>query len=364
MKEKIYITKTYLPPIDEYISYIEGIWERSQLTNNGPLVKELEDRLKNYFKVKHVFFVCNGTMALQIAIKALELKGEILTTPFSHVATTSSIVWEDCHPVFVDIDPQTLNINPNLIEENISENTKAILPTHVYGIPCAVEQIEKIAHDFHLKILYDAAHTFGVTYKGKSLVSFGDVSTISFHATKLFHTVEGGAIITNNDKLAEKIGYMRYFGLKGPSEFWGLGINGNNSEFHAAMGLCVLPKISELIAMRKKISELYNSYLSINEISHPKIPEQTQNNYSYYPILFRSEETMLNVLNHLNENNVYPRRYFFPNLSKLPYVKYEQTPVAQDIASRVLCLPLSSYLKEKTVKFISNRILESITHSS
>jgi len=363
MSEKIYITKTYLPPIEEYIAYIKGIWERTQLTNNGPLVKELEDHLKKYFNVKHVFFVSNGTMALQIAIKALGLKGEILTTPFSHVATSSSIAWEDCQPVFVDIEPQTLCIDPNLIESRITETTSAILPTHVYGFPCAVEQIEEIARKHNLKVLYDAAHTFGVSYKGQSLASFGDISTLSFHATKLFHTVEGGALFTDDDELAQRISYMRYFGLRSPSDFWGLGINGNNSEFHAAMGLCVLPRISNLIAKRKKICELYDNLLSNEEIYHPEIPEHTQYNYCYYPILFRSEEMMLTVQKSLNEDNIYPRRYFYPNLTRLPYVRYEQTPVAQDIASRVLCLPLSPYLEEDTIKRISYRILESLNIS-
>ncbi len=275
MVEKVYITKTYLPPIDEYIEYLKGIWDRTQLTNNGPLTRELEDRLKNVFQVKHVFFVSNGTIALQIAIKALELQGEILTTPFSHVATSSSIAWEGCRPVFVDIDPNTLCIDPNLLEESITEKTTAIMPVHVYGIPCAVGKIEKIAKKHNLKVLYDAAHTFGSSYNGKSLASYGDISATSFHATKLFHTVEGGAIFTNDDDLAQRISHMRYFGLEGPSSFWGLGINGNNSEFHAAMGLCVLPRIEELISKRKHICDLYDALLDNRGVSRPKLPEGT-----------------------------------------------------------------------------------------
>jgi dTDP-4-amino-4,6-dideoxygalactose transaminase len=362
MVDKVYITKTYLPPIEEYIEYLEGIWDRTQLTNNGPLTRELEDQLKTFFKVKHVFFVCNGTMSLQIAIKALELHGEILTTPFSHVATSSCIAWESCQPVFVDIDPHTLCIDPTLIEESITENTSAILPTHVYGIPCDVEKIEKIAKKHNLKVLYDAAHTFGCSYKGKSLVSYGNISSTSFHATKLFHTVEGGAILTNNDDLAERISHMRYFGLEGPSAFWGLGINGNNSEFHAAMGLCILPRITNLINKRKHICEQYDIHLTRRGISRPTIPEGTQFNFSYYPILLETENDMLNVQDRLNEDYIYPRRYFYPNLTTLPYVNYVDTPVAHDIASRVLCLPLSPYLEDKTIKRISsliNKVVES-----
>ena len=231
------VTKSFLPPIEDYIEYLKQIWDSNQLTNNGPLVKELEQKLKEYFDVKHLFFVSNGTIAEQIAIKAADLKGDIITTPFSYVATTSSIVWEGCQPVFVDIDPQTLCMNPDLIEDAITEKTTGIIPTHVYGIPCDVEKIQEIAEKHSLKVIYDAAHTFGGKYKGKSIASYGDISFLSFHATKVFHTVEGGAIITNDDELAHKISYMRNFGHNGPEDFWGVGINGNNSEFHAAMGL-------------------------------------------------------------------------------------------------------------------------------
>ncbi|MBE0685043.1 MAG: DegT/DnrJ/EryC1/StrS family aminotransferase, partial [Anaerolineaceae bacterium] len=255
------VTKSFLPPINEYIQYLEKIWESNQLTNHGPFVKELETKLEDYLGVKHLFFVTNGTIALQIAIKALDLHGEIITTPFSYVATTSSIVWEGCSPVFVDIEPSTLCINPDLIEDAITSETSAILTTHVYGIPSDVDKIYEIAQRHNIKVIYDAAHAFGVRFKEKSLVSYGDTSTLSFHATKLFHTVEGGAIITQDDEIANRISYMRNFGHKGQEDFWGLGINGKNSEFHAAMGLCNLNHISSIIERRKQVSEWYDDLL-------------------------------------------------------------------------------------------------------
>jgi dTDP-4-amino-4,6-dideoxygalactose transaminase len=334
------VTKSYLPPIEEYIEYLKNIWQANQLTNNGPLVQELEHKLKDYLGVKHLFFVSNGTIAEQIAIKALDLHGEVITTPFSYVATTSSIVWEGCQPVFVDIDPKTLCIDPELIEAAITPRTSAIIATHVYGIPCAVEKIQAIAQKYEIKVIYDAAHTFGVKYKGKSLVSYGDISTLSFHATKLFHTVEGGAIITDDDDLAHRISYMRNFGHKGQEDFWGLGINGKNSEFHAAMGLCNLPHIEEIISARSQVSCWYDELLVGSGLTRPIIPEDTEYNYSYYPVLFPSESELLKAKHLLNEKQIFPRRYFFPSLNNLPYLGYSVFPKAKDLSYRVLCLPL------------------------
>jgi dTDP-4-amino-4,6-dideoxygalactose transaminase len=234
------VTKPFSPPIAEYTKLLEGVWERHWFTNNGPLVNELELQLKTYLNLPHLLFLNNGTIALQIAIKALELKGDIITTPFSYVATTSSIVWEGCNPVFVDIDPQTLNIDPTKIEAAIKPNTTAILATHVYGNPCDIDAIQKIADKYKLKVIYDAAHCFGTLYKGKSVFAYGDISTTSFHSTKLFHTVEGGAVFTMNPDLLKKLSYLRNFGHEGPEHFAEVGINGKNSEFHAAMGLCNL----------------------------------------------------------------------------------------------------------------------------
>ena len=355
-KQPIYVTKSFLPPIEDYIEYLEKIWESNQLTNNGQFVQELEDKLKDYLGVKHLFFVSNGTIALQIAIKALGLHGEVITTPFSYVATTSSLVWEGCQPVFVDIDPQALCINPDLIEDAITEETTGILATHVYGIPCAVEKIQKIAQKYRLKVLYDAAHTFGGRFKGKSIVSYGNISTLSFHATKVFHTVEGGAVITDDDALAHLISYMRNFGHKGQEEFWGLGINGKNSEFHAAMGLLNLPHISEIIAGRKKVCEWYDELLGGADITRPLIPDETLYNYIYYPVLFPSETALLNAKEHMNAHSIFPRRYFYPSLNHLPYVTQDEFTITDQVAPCVLCLPLYPGLDKSEIIKISSII--------
>mgnify|MGYP001308084103 CR=1 FL=1 len=355
------VTKTFLPPLDEYINYLQKIWESNQLTNNGPLVQELEGKLKEYLGVKHLFFVSNGTIALQIAIKALDLKEEIITTPFSYVATTSSIVWEGCQPVFVDIDPNTLCINPDLIEQAITPKTTAILATHVYGIPCNVDRIKEIAEKHNLKVIYDAAHTFGVKYKDKSLVSYGDISTLSFHATKLFHTVEGGAIITQDDEVAHRIGYMRNFGHKGQEDFWGLGINGKNSEFHAAMGLCNLKYLPENIFKRKTNSLYYDQLLHLIPVKRPKLPKSTEYNYAYYPIIFSNEEVLIQTKIEMNTFEIYPRRYFYPSLSNLPYLFDNNPLIAQEIAKTILCLPIYSDLEKEIVKKIVDIIFNNLS---
>jgi dTDP-4-amino-4,6-dideoxygalactose transaminase len=308
----INVTKTYLPPIEEYITYLRGIWESNQLTNNGPLAQQLEEDLKSYLNVEHLFFVSNGTVALQIAIKALQKQGEIITTPYSYVATTSSIIWENCKPVFVDIDPDTLCINPDLIENAITPQTIAILPTHVYGFPCPVGKLENIAQKYGIKVIYDAAHTFGVNFKDIPLASYGDISILSFHATKIFHTVEGGAIITNDDALAHRISYMRNFGHKGQEDYWGLGINGKNTEFHAAMGLCIFPKISDIISARKKLSRVYHEHLKDSALRIPHPIPGTSYNFAYFPVIFPSEDVLLDTIKALQDHGVFPRRYFYP----------------------------------------------------
>ena len=230
------VTKPFLPPKDEYLELVDGIWERNWLTNNGPLVKQLEESLKEKLSLDNLLFVGNGTIAIQLAIKSLELTGEIITTPFSYVATTSSVVWEHCTPVFVDIDKDSLNIDPNEIEKKITPKTQAILATHVYGNPCDVEAIASIAERNNLKVIYDGAHAFGVKVNGKSIFEYGDITTCSLHATKLYHSIEGGLVITNNKDLQKKLYHMRNFGHNGPENFSELGINGKNSEFHAAYG--------------------------------------------------------------------------------------------------------------------------------
>ncbi|WP_338766592.1 DegT/DnrJ/EryC1/StrS family aminotransferase [Bernardetia sp. ABR2-2B] len=354
----INVTKTFLPSLEEYQTYLEKIWKNAWLTNRGEFVKELEEKLCTYLEVPNLLFVNNGTIALQIAIKALDLKGEIITTPFSYVATTSSIVWEGCEPVFVDIDTNTLCIDADLIESAITEKTTGILATHVYGIPCDVEKIEKIAKKHNLKVIYDAAHCFGVNYKGQSLLNYGDISTLSFHATKLFHTGEGGGIVVNNQELFHKVFYMHNFGHNGPEDFFGVGINGKSSEIHAALGLCVLPNMEEIIAKRKEISLLYDDILLKNfSLKRPQIPSETEYNYPYYAILFESEKKLEEVQKRLNDNDIFPRRYFYPSLNTLNYTNSFSCPVSEGISTRVLCLPLYYDLQLSDVEKIGKLII-------
>lgn len=362
----INVTKSFLPPIEAYTKYLEGIWSRAHLTNNGPLLIELEEKLKGYFDAKHFVFLNNGTSAIQIAIKALDLKGEIITTPFSYVATTSSVVWENCEPVFADIETNTLTIDPTQIEKLITPKTTGILATHVYGIPCQIEAIEKIAQKHKLKVIYDAAHAFGVKYKGKALVNYGDASTLSFHATKLFHTTEGGALITNDEATAHRFAYMRNFGHKGSEDYWGVGINAKNSEFHAAMGLCVLPYVEEIIAKRKELTELYDELLLTDNpgIVRPNIPQGTEYNYAYYPMVLESEKVLLSVKDLLNADFIYPRRYFYPSLSTLNYVQKGNVPVCEDISKRVMCLPLYYELEQDQVKRICQIVRKALRFKS
>lgn len=354
----INVTKTYLPPLDEFLPYLERIWATHQVTNYGPLVQELEEKLRAYLGVRHIYFVSNGTIALQLAIRALDLHGEILTTPFSYVATTSSIVWEGCTPVFVDIHPQTLTLDPDLIEAAITPRTSAILPTHVYGFPCDVERIQQVADAHGLKVIYDAAHAFGVKYKGQPLVNFGDISTLSFHATKLFHTGEGGALVTNNANLANRIQTLMNFGHLDKEKFAGVGINGKNSEVHAAMGLCILPRIHELIERRRELSQEYDRGLQGTDITKPCPLPATEHNFAYYAVLFPSEQRLVQAQQALNEHGIMPRRYFYPALNSLNYVSHRPMPVAEDMAGKVLCLPLSHYLEVEDVRRITRILRE------
>jgi dTDP-4-amino-4,6-dideoxygalactose transaminase len=351
------VTKPFLPPLSEYKEYIDGIYQRQWLTNNGPLVNELELRLKDYLNISHLLYVSNGTIAIQIAIKALGISGEIITTPFSYVATTSSIVWENCKPVFVDIEPHTLNINPNKIEEAITDKTSAILATHVYGNPCDIDAIEKVAVKHGIKVIYDAAHCFGTKYKGKSVFEFGDISTTSFHATKLFHTIEGGAVFTKDPLLLKKMAYLRNFGHDGLEKFELAGINGKNSEFHAAMGLVNLKYVDTILESRKSLSEYYRKALKNLKCQYLKITDHTNYNYSYFPVVLPSQEFTLKVIDELNKNWIYPRRYFFPSLNTLNYVSHSPCDVAEDISSRVLCLPLYHTLTKEEIDFIARLIL-------
>jgi dTDP-4-amino-4,6-dideoxygalactose transaminase len=356
----INVTKAFLPPIDQYTSYLTGIWQRAHLTNNGPLVHELEARLKAYLSTRHLFFMGNGTIAIQIAIKVLELKGEIITTPFSYVATTNTIVWENCKPVFVDIRPTDFNINVELIEKAITPTTVAILAVHVYGNPCDVQAIERIARKHNLKVIYDAAHAFGATYNGTQILNFGDVSTCSFHATKVFHTIEGGSIIVNDDELAKKIPLYRSFGHVG-DDYFSIGINGKNSEFHAAMGLCNINYVNDIIAARKQVSACYDEHLQHKDITKPQALPGTQSNYAYYPVVFSSEAVLIAVTQALKANEINVRRYFYPSLNNLPHVAGEACPISEDITARVISLPLYPDLPLDDVRRISLIILQTIS---
>lgn len=346
-----------MPPLEEYQQYLLKIWDNKWLTNNGPLLLELEDKLKEYLGTEHLLFVGNGTIALQIAIKALELKGEIITTPFSYCATTTSILWENCKPVFVDINASDSNINADLIEAAITENTSAIMATHVYGLPCDVEKIEKIAKKYNLKIIYDAAHAFGVKYKNKSLLDYGDVSTCSFHATKVFHTIEGGCIISKDPGLHDKMLLYRSFGHLG-DEYFTVGINGKNSEFHAAMGLCNLPHLGSIIEGRQHVFSLYDAQLDFEKMYRPRFEsEDFEYNYAYYPVVLKDEGTALRVIEALNKDNIYPRRYFYPSLNQLPYLKDQAScPVSEDISLKVISLPLHPELEPEVVARVSEII--------
>jgi dTDP-4-amino-4,6-dideoxygalactose transaminase len=348
----INVTKTFLPPIGAYNEQVRRAWNNEWLTNRGELVVELEEKLKKHLSISNIIVTNNGTIPLQIALQLLGKQGEIITTPFSYVATTAAIVWEHCTPVFVDIHPEYLTIDETKIEEAITDKTTAILATHVFGNPCNVEAIEGIAKKHNLKVIYDAAHSFRVTYKDKSLFDYGDVSTCSFHATKLFHTGEGGAMFTNDVDLQHKLFYSHNFGHNGPLAFFGLGVNGKMSELQAAMGLAVLPYMETILAERKRVVDFYNDHLNFSKLKALKIRENTDWNYSYYPVIFASEGQLLKIEKQLNDNQIFPRRYFYPSLNTIAYTNGKSMPIAESIALRVLCLPLFVGLSENDLNRI------------
>ena len=353
------VTKPFLPEKNEYLDFVNEIWKRNWLTNNGPLVNEYELELKDYLGLDHLLYVTSGTIALQIAIKALGLKGQIITTPFSYVATTSSIVWEDCEPVFVDIDSNTLNIDPEKIEDAITDKTSAILATHCFGNACDIQAIKTIADQYELKIIYDAAHCFGTQYNEKSIFEFGDISTLSLHATKLVHSVEGGAVITKDPDLLKRMAFMRNFGHDGPEKFNGVGINGKNSEFHAAMGLAVLNHVDKILETRKKQSTYYDQKLSNLDIKRPLTQENCKFNYAYYPIIYRNERQLKKAVHGLEKYEIYPRRYFYPLLSTLDYVNStKDLPIAKKTAETILCLPLYHNLTREEQDMISRYLIK------
>lgn len=353
-------TKPFSPPIEDYISKINEIFENNWFTNHGPLVTELEQTLKEYFNVPYLVLVTNGTIALQIAIKALELKGEIITTPYSYVATTSSIVWENCTPRFADIDPITLNISAEEISKKITKDTKGILATNVYGFPCDFEGIQKIANENNIPVIYDNAHGFSTKFKGIDTMNYGDISTISFHATKLYHSVEGGAIVCQNEDIYKKIMLLRNFGHTSPHTFGGIGINGKMNELCGAMGLVNMKFTQDICDNRKNQWLFYANNLAETNIGLMQYDlTNIDFNYAYFPILFESEEVVLKVINYLEKNDVIVRRYFYPSLNTLDYLTIKDScPVSEETSKRVICLPLYHDLTIEDQNFILKLIKE------
>jgi len=352
------VTKSFLPPIEEYMAQVQRAFNNGWLTNRGELVLELEDKLTTYLALEEsrILLMNNGTIPIQIALKVLGKGGEVITTPFSYVATTSAIVWEGCTPGFVDIHPKYLTIYETKIEAAITDKTTCILATHVFGNPCNIEEIERIAKKHRLKVIYDGAHAFGVNYKGKSIFEYGDVTTCSFHATKLFHTGEGGAIFCKDPALFHQLYYSHNFGHDGPLAFHGLGINGKMSELQAAMGLAVLPYMQEILKERSKVVAYYDDNLKTDRLSRIKIRTETDWNSAYYPVLFESENHLLEIEKSLHDIEVFPRRYFYPSLTNLQYVPQSSCEIASSVSSRILCLPLFYGLSEHEVKRITSII--------
>jgi dTDP-4-amino-4,6-dideoxygalactose transaminase len=355
------VTKTFLPPFVEYEAILKQAWDKQWITNRGDLTLLLEGKLKSYLAVDSIIVTNNGTIPIQIALKLLGLGGEIITTPFSYVATTSAIVWENCIPVFVDIHPEYLTIDEEKIEAAITSKTTAILATHVFGNPCNVERIGAIAKKHNLKVIYDGAHSFGVKYNNQSIFNYGDISTCSFHATKLFHTGEGGAMFCRDEEMFHKLFYSHNFGHNGPLSFYGLGINGKISELQSAMGLAVLPHMEHVLEERKKVIEFYNKHLSGNSIKKLRIRNNTEWNNSYYPIIFKDEESLLKIQEILNSENIFPRRYFYPSLNVIEYTNGSSMPIAESISKTILCLPLYVGLTEFELKKIVS-VINNVIH--
>ncbi len=353
----IFVTMPSLAPLDEYVELLKQVWESGILTHNGPLVQELERQLCNTLNLPHFVAVANGTIAIQMAIKALQLKGEIITTPFTWIATVSAIQWEGCIPVFCDIDPQTLNIDPAKIEALITPDTVAILPVHVFGNPCDVEAIESIAKKHNLKVIYDAAHAIGSTYNGRSILEYGDISATSLHATKILNTAEGGGCITQDEQLNEKLKRIRFFGHNDQKDVVEEGFNGKLTEIHAALGLANLKYLHNILADRREKYILYLELLSNNPKLSFQHSSKGETNYSYFPVIFESENLLLKAVEQLNAQNIIPRRYFYPSVNTYTkIVEYQPCPISVDISRRILCLPLYWSLSVDDIRRIANII--------
>ncbi len=361
MDKPIHVTEPFFPPLEEYVGYLKGIWERRQLTNQGPLVIELEKLIKETLGLAvPVNMVANGGLGLQILIKAMGLKGEIITTPFSYVATASCPAWEGCTIRFADIEPEFLTLDPAAVEAAITPSTEAILATHAYGNPCDCEGLEKVARKHGLALIYDAAHAYGVRYRGESILSYGDASMVSLHATKLFHSVEGGFVVCQDSAVAEKVEWMRRFGHDGQEAYHGVGINAKMSELHAAMGLCVLPYVDEIMRHRQAVCDAYHN--GINDLAGVRfgmtLRDSTQWNSSYFPVRFESEALLLATVKKLEELGVFPRRYFYPSLHQIGLIAAPSSPcpVAEKTSREILCLPLSAQMNVADIERIHTAI--------
>jgi dTDP-4-amino-4,6-dideoxygalactose transaminase len=360
LKEKIFVTQPFLPPLEEYVDYLEKIWAFKHLTNNGPFHQQFEKELASYLGVKYVSLINNATTALLVSIKALDLTGEVITTPYSFVATAHSILWNRLTPVFVDIDPSTCNIDPDKIEKAITSNTSAILPVHVYGNPCETKKIKDISEKYGLNVIYDAAHAFAVDKNGKSILTEGDLSVLSFHATKVFNTFEGGAIVSHTAEMKKKIDNLKNFGFQDQITVEGIGINGKMNEAQASMGLLQLKYIDSAIEKRKKIAKIYREGLrEVNGISFLDDMEGVKHNYAYFPIFINEQEYGMSrdyLFEELKKHNIYSRKYFYPLISQFTAFinflssKTENLPIAEKMSSKVLCLPIYPDLDQMDVK--------------
>jgi dTDP-4-amino-4,6-dideoxygalactose transaminase len=361
-REPIYVTRPALPPLDEFVEYLRKIWDTRILTNNGPFHQQFEKELAEYLGVKYLSVFANGTLALVTALQALRITGEVITTPFSFVATTHSLWWNNIKPVFVDIEPEYFNLDPEKIEAAITPQTTAIMPVHVYGNPCRVDEIQHIADTYGLKVIYDAAHAFGVTVNGNSILNYGDLSVLSFHATKTFNTIEGGAIICHDEKTKKRIDFLKNFGFADELTVVEPGINAKMNEIQAAYGLLQLKHIDEYIAKRKSIAELYRRELSgIKGIRVLNDIDGMKHSYTYFPILIDSGaygQSRDAVYERLKANNIFGRRYFYPLISQfptyrgLPSAKPENLPVATTVAEQVICLPIYPDLEAEIIEII------------
>ena len=361
----IEVTRPYLPELEEFLPYLEKIWENKSLTNNGPFHTQLESALASYLGVPHISLFSNGTLALVSAMQALRVSGEVITTPYSFVATSHSLLWNSIRPVFVDIDPYTLNINPEKIEAAITPQTTAILPVHCYGNPCAVDKIERIANINNLRVIYDAAHAFGVKDKRGSILNYGDISILSFHATKVFNTFEGGAIICHDKNMKRRIDNLKNFGFVDETTVEVAGINAKMSEFNAALGLLQLKHVDDAINKRKLIFERYIDALS-SIVGITYIPQiAAKSNYSYFPILVNNSFALNrdNLYKKLKTNGINARRYFYPLITDFPMyrehasARKDNLPVANTSANNVLCLPIYPELEKEDQEHIINTIL-------